>query len=115
MELFFNKYEDFYREIRTIEIYDARDILYINAYNGVFPLKSKALCIFEIIPETLSRKLSSKTRNGNLFTDIDISFPLLDMTIQNIEKCEEYFNKKGLQLFWQPIPLKRCSVMLLNL
>ncbi|MGC5744399.1 hypothetical protein [Chryseobacterium sp. NFX27] len=95
MELFFNKFEDFFREVRTIEIYDATDILYINAYNGIFPIKSKALYIFEIIPETLSRKLSSKTRNGNPFTDIDISFPLLDMSIQNIEKCEEYFNKKG--------------------
>lgn len=95
MEVFFNKLEDFFREIRTVEIYDANDVLYINAYNGKFPPKSEALFIFEVIPDTFSRKISSKTRNGNPFTDVDVSFPLLDMSIINIEKCEDYFNKKG--------------------
>ncbi|WP_418124272.1 hypothetical protein ACNFU2_06550 [Chryseobacterium sp. PTM-20240506] len=96
MEVFFNKLENFFREIRSVEIYNADDVLYINAYNGIFPERSKALYIFEdIVPATFSRKISSKTRNGNPFTDVDVSFPLLDMSIENIEKCEEYFNKKG--------------------
>ncbi|QWA38859.1 hypothetical protein [Chryseobacterium sp. ZHDP1] len=95
MEVFFNNLENFFREIRSVEIYNADDVFYINAYNGIFPPKSKALYIFdELVPETFSRKISSKTRNGNPFTDIDVSFPLLDMSLENISKCEEYFNKK---------------------
>lgn len=96
MEVFFNNLENFFREIRSVEIYNAADVFYINAYNGTFPIKSKALYIFEeLVPETFSRKISSKTRNGNPFTDVDVSFPLLNMSLENIGKCEEYFNKKG--------------------
>ena len=94
MELIFNKIENFFREIRSIEIYNSKDILYINAYNGIFPFKTKALYIFEVSPEAFSRKLSSKTRNGNQFTEIDINFPLLDMSIENVEKFQKAFNRK---------------------
>lgn len=98
MEVFFNNLESFFREIRTVEIYSSSDVLYIDAFSGKYPDNSKALYVFNVVPDTFSRKISSKTRNGNPFTDVDISFPLLDMTISNVEKCEEYFNRKGFSI-----------------
>lgn len=95
MEEFKNQSESFFREVRSIEIYRSSDVPYINAFNGVFPNRSKALYIFKIVPETLSRGVGSKRRLKNDFTSIDISFPLLDLSQENIKKCEEYFNRKG--------------------
>lgn len=95
MEVFFNTLESFFREIRSVEIYRASDVLYIDAFSGTFPEPSKALYRFDIIPDTYSRKISSKTRNGNPFTDVDVSFPLYDMSIENVEKCQDYFNRTG--------------------
>ena len=95
MEEFKNQSESFFREVRSIEIYRSSDVSYINAFNGVFPNRSKALYIFNVVPETLSRDVNSKRRIGNDFTVVDISFPFLDLSPENIKKCEEYFNRKG--------------------
>lgn len=95
MEEFKNQSESFFREVRSIEIYRASDVSYINAFNGVFPDRIKALYVFKIVPETLSRGINSKRRIGNDFTEVDISFPLLDLSPENIKKCEKYFNRKG--------------------
>ena len=95
MEHFTNKAETFFREIRSIEIYSASDISYINNFNGIFPDPETALYKFDIVPESFARKISTKTQNGNYFYDIDISFPLLDMSKNTIDKCYEIFNKKA--------------------
>jgi len=95
MEEFINQSESFFREIRSLEIYRASDVSYINVFNGVFPDRKKALYIFNIVPETLSRSVNSKRRLKNDYTEIDISFPLLDLSPESIKKCEEYFNRKG--------------------
>lgn len=94
MEEFKNQSESFFREVRSIEIYRSVDVSYINAFNGIFPDRSKALYVFNIVPETLSRSVASKRRIGNDFTAIDISFPLLDLTQSNVEKFENVFMKK---------------------
>ncbi|WP_139423389.1 hypothetical protein [Chryseobacterium mulctrae] len=95
MEEFKNQSESFFREVRSIEIYRALDVSYINAFNGVFPDPIKVLYVFHLLPETLSRSILSKRRLGNDFTAVDINFPLLDLSSDNIKKCEEYFNRKG--------------------
>lgn len=94
MEHFKNKAESFYREIRSVEIYKAAEISYIDNFNGIFPNPAMALYKFDIVPELYNSKIDTKTKNGNYFTDIDINFPLLDLSEQNVEKCYEYFNKK---------------------
>lgn len=94
MEHFKNKAESFYREIRRIEIYKASDVTYINNFNGVFPNPELALYIFDIVPESYARKIPTKTQNNNYYFDIDVSFSLLDMSQENIDKCYKYFNKK---------------------
>lgn len=95
MEHFTNKAESFFREIRSIEIYNASDISYINNFNGIFPDPEIALYKFDIVPESFARKISTKTQNGNYFYDIDVSFPLLDMSASSIFKCYAYFNRKA--------------------
>ena len=94
MEHFKNKAESFYREIRSIEIYKASDVSYINNFNSVFPDPAIALYKFEIVPESYSQKTPTKTQTGNYFNEVDLSFPLLDLSTETIEKCQEYFNKK---------------------
>lgn len=94
MEHFNNESESFYREVRNIEIYNASDIKYIDALNGLFPDPMAALYIFDIVPESYSRGIYTKTQTGNYFTDIDVSFPLLDMSKATVDKCYKYFNKK---------------------
>ena len=98
MEHFPNKAESFYREIRSIEIYNASDVSYIDNFKGIFPNSNLCLYKFEIVPETFSPKILTKTQNGNYFTDIDISFSLLDLSKDNIDKCYEYFNKKNFSI-----------------
>ncbi len=94
MEHFKNESESFYREVRSIEIYDASNIKYVDAFNGVFPAPETALYKFNIVPESYSRGISTKTQTGNYFTDIDTSFPILDMSKATYDKCSKYFNKK---------------------
>ncbi|WP_312390851.1 hypothetical protein [Chryseobacterium sp.] len=94
MEEFKNESESFYREIRSIEIYKASDVKYINAFNGVFPDPKLALYKYRIVAESYSRGISTKTQNGNYFTDIDVSFPILDMSKSTYDKSHKYFNKK---------------------
>lgn len=94
MEHFKNKSENFYREIRNVEIYDAKDILFEDQYKGIFPDPNLALYKFDINPESFSRKIPTKTQGGNYFTEIEITFPLLDLSESIVDKCYEIFNDK---------------------
>lgn len=95
MEYFKNKSESFFREIRSIEIYKAEDISYNDNLNAVFPLLQDPLYKFDIVAETFDRNLKTKKKDGNYFFDIDLGFPLLDLSKAIIDKCYEEFNKKG--------------------
>ena len=95
MEHFKNNAERFYREVRNIEIYPASAVKYIDNFRGIFPDPSQALYAFDVVPETYSQKIATKKLNGDYYTDIDINFPLLDLSVETREKCQEYFNKKN--------------------
>jgi hypothetical protein len=94
MEYFKNKPETFFREIRSIEIYKSSDISYIDNYNGVFPKNKNPLYKFDIIAETFSRNIKTKKKDGSYFFEIDLGFPLLDLSKTVIDKCFANFNKK---------------------
>lgn len=94
MEKFKNKSEKFYREIRSIEIYPAASVPYIDNFKGIFPNPDDCLYQFEIIPETFNRKIPTKTQNGNYFYEIDLNFSLLDLSATAKEKYQNNFNKK---------------------
>lgn len=94
MEYFKNKAETFFREVRSIEIYNAEDVKYKDNFNGIFPNIANALYKFDIVPETYSRNIPTKTNSGNYYFDVDINFALLDLSKETIAKCYEYFNKK---------------------
>lgn len=95
MEYFKNKSESFFREVRSIEIYKSSDISFDDNSKGIYPQAQQPLYKFDIPSDTFSRKLLTKTRSGNYFYDIDLGFPLLDLDPDVIEKCYEYFNRKG--------------------
>lgn len=95
MEHFNNISENFFREIRKVEIYKSDDVNYIENYNGEFPPAEVLQYAFDVTPEDFTRKLSRKTRNGNYFHDVDLGFPLLKMDKTNVEKYQNYFNKKA--------------------
>lgn len=95
MEYFTNKAEAFYREIRKAEIYAAETVSYLDNFNGVFPAAENALYVFDVIPETFSRKIPTKKKNGNYFFDADMGFPLLDLKKYNVDKLFSELNKQG--------------------
>ena len=95
MAHFKNKAESFYREIRSIEIYNGEDISFFQVFKGIFPSPDQVIFSFDIVPESYGRKISTKTQGGNYYTEIDVNFPLLDMSVENIELCYEKFNKKS--------------------
>ena len=95
MEYFKNKAETYFREVRGIEVYKSSDILYDDNFKGIYPVLQVPLFKFDIVPDTFSRKVLTKTKNGNYFYDVDLGFPLLDLDPDIIAKCYEYFNRKG--------------------
>lgn len=94
MEKFSNRSESFFREIRKIDIYPAESSSYIHNFNGIFPNIDDILYTFDVVPEDYERKISTKTSDGNYLYDVDLGFPLLNISIENREKLYEYFNKK---------------------
>lgn len=95
MEHFKNKSESFYREARSVKIYKASDVSYIDNFNGVFPDPTMALYQFDIVPESYGRRLPTKTQSSNYYTEIDVTYALLDLSKDTVDKCKEYFNKKN--------------------
>ena len=94
MEHFKNKTEAFFREVRSIEIYNAKDLKYQDNFQGIFPNAEIALYKFDIVPESFSRNTPTKTNNGNYYFYVDINFAVLDLSKETIAKCYEYFNKR---------------------
>lgn len=94
MEHFPNKSESFYREIRKIEIYSAGTVSYMDNFYGAFPLPGSAVYIFDVIPQEFSRKIPRKKKDGDYFHEIDLGFPLLDMSESAVAKYQDYFNKQ---------------------
>jgi hypothetical protein len=94
MEYLKNKSENFFREIRKIEIYNCESIDYMDYYTGNFPDVNNALFVFDIIPENFSRKIPRKKKDGNYYHEIDINFPLLQINSENVELYQNSFNDK---------------------
>ena len=94
MEYFKNISENFFREIRKIEIYSSDSVSYLDNYSGVFPSPDLMLYAFDITPDDFSRKIPRKKRNGNYFHDIDLGFPLRKLDPANVEKYQTYFNQQ---------------------
>ena len=94
MEYFNNKSENFFREVRKIEIYNCNSISYIDNYKGIFPPEDSILYVFEIIPENFSRKNPRKKKDGNYYHEIDLGFPLLKIKKEDVEKYQSYFNER---------------------
>jgi len=94
MEHFPNKSESFYREIRKIEIYNAADAKFMESLVGIFPDPATALYIFDVIPQEFSRKIPRKKKDGDYFHEVDLGFPLLDMSEAAVAKYQAYFNRQ---------------------
>ena len=88
-----NKSESFFREIRKVIIYKASSIKYINNLNGDVPELMNALISFDVVPESFSHKIATKTQNNNYLYELDTNFPLLDMSPDTVDFCFDQFNK----------------------
>lgn len=95
MERLKNRAEDFYREIRKVEIYFATTVKYTDQYENSFPNPQKAQYIIDVEPESFRRNLILKKRRGNYFTSIDLSFLLLDLRPQLRNQLKEKFDQKN--------------------
>lgn len=98
MEHFTNKAESFFREIRSIEIYNATDVSYESNFKGIFPVNNLALYKFDIVPENFSRNIKPKKMLSSYYFDIEISFPVLDLSKATTDKIFTDFNKKSFSI-----------------
>lgn len=95
MEHFRNKAETFFREIRHIDIHASENYSYQENILGNFPDETEALFRFDVIPEEYERKIPQKKKDGNRFFEVDLSFPLLDMSPETIDRLSTAFNRRG--------------------
>lgn len=75
MEIISNA-DGFVREIRSIEVYNASDVSFIDIHKGTVPQLQKIVVFKNIIPEDFNRTIKLKYNNDNLYFDIDILFAL---------------------------------------
>lgn len=94
MDLIINKSESFFREIRKIEIYKSTDLKYIDNFNGRFPTVSPYYA-FEVTPEAYDRNIGTKQRSRNNYYPVDLSFPLLDLSVKLRNTLYEKLNRRG--------------------
>ena len=95
MGYFKNKSEPFFREIRRIEIYDASAVTFENNFQNIFPDPKLAKHVFDVIPETFTRKIPTKKSSGSYSFEPDFGFPLLDMSKVNVDILFADFNREG--------------------
>lgn len=94
MDFIKNNAESFFREIRRIEIFNAKDLKYIDNLNGRMP-KQSAFYSFKVNPDTYDRNIGTKQRSRNNYYPIDLSFSLLELSRGLRNKLYEDFNKRG--------------------
>lgn len=94
MDYIKNKSESFFREIRMIEIYDAKRLPYIDNFNGRFPMSNPSFT-FEVTPETYDRNIGTKQKSRNNYYPIDLSFSLLTLSTDLRNLLYEKLNRRG--------------------
>lgn len=101
MKHFENKSESFFREIRKVIIYKASSINYINNLQGVIPQLMNAIYSFEVVPESFSYKMATKTQNKNYLFELEVNFPLLDLSFETVDFCFDSFNGDDFAIVFQ--------------
>lgn len=93
MQHYYNRPEDFFRELCGILVYHKSQIKYIDQLNNKFPSPEEALFKFHILPSSANRSIPTKLNSQNIFYSPDISFPLVDLSVRNREEWYSQFNK----------------------
>ena len=101
MKHFDNKSESFFREIRKVIIYKATSISYINNLEVIIPELMNALISFDVVPESFSHKIATKTQNNNYLFELDGNFPLLDLSTETVDFCFDNLNKEDFAILFQ--------------
>lgn len=84
----------FFREIRKIEIYEAEDYPYSNAFLGDFQNLTPLVTFENIVPEDFDRVIKRKSRNGNYYFETDISFSVYALKPIDVVAWETLLNRK---------------------
>lgn len=92
MQNYHNTPEDFFRELTGILIYDKEKISYIDQYNDKFPSPQDASHKFRVLPGSANRSIPTKLNNRNTIYSPDISFPVVDLSVNNRDKLYDDFN-----------------------
>lgn len=86
--------DSFFRSIEKIELYSASEY----SFNQSFlreTIRVEPLLIFKnILPEEFDRNIKRKSKNGNYYFDIDISFSLHQCDALSIIAYKEFLNKR---------------------
>lgn len=88
--------DQFFRQIRKIEIYEAEDYPYTSAFMGDFQNLTPIISFCNVIFTAYDRSIKRKSKNGNYYFETDISFgvfslnPLETMIWENLLNCKAF-------------------------
>lgn len=86
--------EQFYREVRKVEIYDAEKYPYQKAFLEEVLTVSPTVVFERIIPEEFNRKIQKKNQNHNEYYEVDFSFPVYSLHPIERKEWDILLNKK---------------------
>ena len=87
--------EKFFREIRQIEIFNAKEYSFTANSTGKSVSAEPKIIFKNIVPEDFDRSIKRKSKNGNTFFEVDLSFNLYGLSPMNISAYSVLLNKKS--------------------
>lgn len=87
--------DQFFRQIRKIEIYEAEDYPYTSAFMGDFQNLTPIISFCNVIFTAYDRSIKRKSRNGNYYFETDISFGVFSLNPLETMIWENLLNRKA--------------------
>lgn len=86
--------QDFFRQIRKIEIYEAEDYPYTNAFIGDFQNLTPIITFCNVLFSDYDRSIKRKSKNGNYYFEVDLSFGVYSINPLETKIWETLLNRK---------------------
>lgn len=86
--------DQFFRQIRKVEIYEVEDYPYTNAFIGDFQGVTPIISFCNVLFSDYDRSIKRKSKGGNYYFETDISFGVFALNPLEIKIWETLLNRK---------------------
>lgn len=86
--------DQFFRQIRKIEIYEAEDYPYTSAFMGDFQNLTPIITFCNVLFSDYDRSIKRKSKNGNYYFEVDLSFSVYSLNPLETKIWETLLNRK---------------------